>query len=67
MYLEVGLGVWIGVRGVRIWQVAGCGEYGDEPACSADCGIFLSFASGTMLLAVSYYTRSSQWSLHYAR
>lgn len=59
--------VWTAVRGVRIGQVAVCGEYGDEPSCSADCGVFLGFASGSMLHAVSNYTRSCHWSLHYAR
>jgi hypothetical protein len=46
-----------------VGQVEGCGEYGDEPSCSADCRVFLDFASETVLYAVSYYTRS--W--HYAR
>ena len=57
-------GVWTAVRGVRIRQVACCGEYGDEPSCSADCGAFLGFASGNVLHAVSYQTRSCHWSLH---
>jgi hypothetical protein len=63
--------VWTGVRGIRIGQVAGCGEYGDEPSCSADCGAFLGFASGTVLhavitqdLATGHYVMRDESTLH---
>jgi hypothetical protein len=38
---EIGLGMWIGFIGLRIGQVAGSCEHGNEPSDSIKCGEFL--------------------------
>jgi hypothetical protein len=56
---EVGWVAWTGSIWLRIEQVAGFCEYGDEPAGSIKCGVFLkslrtfSFSGRTLLHGIS--------------